>query len=443
MLYFIKKLSQKVKTLEVFTVFSSTALATLVKMLTGFVSIKFLASVIGPSGVALLGQLNNFSSIILVFALGGINSGITKYVSEYNAADSSLLKQYISTAVRITLYCCIGIAISLILGASFFSRRVMFSAEYAYIFLIFGITIFLYGANTLLLSILNGYKRFRLFVYVSIADSVVGLAFTIFLVYFAGIKGALIGAVTYQSVVIFITIIILRKESWFNRSLIFGPANLTIARKYFSYTMMTVVSGIAVPISQMIIRSSIIHSLSTEAAGIWEAMNRLSNIYLMVVTTSFSIYYLPRLSEISDDQAVGKEIRGSFKLITPIMALGLIFVYLCKAYIVQLVFTHSFLPMTKIFIWQLIGDFFKISSWIIAYLMIAKAKTIMFVSTEIIFTILYLTLSTILLKFNGLVGVTQAYMINYIIYFIAMLVVFRNILFVSRKKIIFKVVNKV
>jgi PST family polysaccharide transporter len=50
--------------------------------------------------------------------------------------------------------------------------------------------------------------------------------------------------------------------------------------------------------------------------------------------------------------------------------------------------------------------------------MIAKSKTKMFISTEIIFSITYVFLAYFLLNKNGIVGVTQAYMINYILYFI-------------------------
>ena len=60
------------------------AVATVISMLTGFVSVKVVAAVIGPVGVALLGQLNNFAQILLSVSNGGINAGITKYTSEYS-----------------------------------------------------------------------------------------------------------------------------------------------------------------------------------------------------------------------------------------------------------------------------------------------------------------------------------------------------------------------
>lgn len=69
--------------------FSLNAVATLVKMLTGFISVKIVAVLIGPAGIALLGQLNNFSSIFLTISTGGISSGVTKYIAENDGSQQN------------------------------------------------------------------------------------------------------------------------------------------------------------------------------------------------------------------------------------------------------------------------------------------------------------------------------------------------------------------
>ena len=78
-----KSFISRVLKADIVKVFSLTSISTLVKMCTGLVSVKIVASIIGPAGVALVGQLNNFSTIALSLATGGINSGIPKYIAEY------------------------------------------------------------------------------------------------------------------------------------------------------------------------------------------------------------------------------------------------------------------------------------------------------------------------------------------------------------------------
>lgn len=83
-------LCQHVAKMDIVRVFSFTAISTLVKMLTGLIGVKVVASVIGPAGVALVGQLNNFASIAMAVSSGGINSGIIKYVAEYKDNENRI-----------------------------------------------------------------------------------------------------------------------------------------------------------------------------------------------------------------------------------------------------------------------------------------------------------------------------------------------------------------
>ena len=154
-------------------------------------------------------------------------------------------------------------------------------------------------------------------------------------------------------------------------------------------------------------------------------------MYLTIITTSFSVYYLPKLSEIKDKASLKNEIFKAYKFVIPLLVFISIFVYLFRLIIIKVLFSDSFLPMEDLFLWQLLGDFFKIASWLLAYLMVAKSMTVHFISTEIIFSGLFLVLGYFLLKFNGVVGLTQAYFINYFIYMLLMIIFFRKLIFVK------------
>ena len=103
MIYKFASFAKRTAKEDIVKVFSFNAISTLVRMLTGLISVKVVASIIGPCGIALLGQLNNFSTILLGVANGGINSGITKYVAEYKE-DESAIKKILSNALQITLF---------------------------------------------------------------------------------------------------------------------------------------------------------------------------------------------------------------------------------------------------------------------------------------------------------------------------------------------------
>lgn len=415
--------------MDIVKVFSFTAVATLVKMLTGLISVKVVASIIGPAGVALVGQLNNFTSIAMTVSSGGINSGITKYIAEYKE-DKDIVCSYLSTALRITVICSIMVGILMILFHNYLSEYIMLSSKYGYVFIIFGFTILLYAVNMMFISIVNGFKEFKRYVYINIANSILGLLFTLVFVLTLGLKGALISVVTYQSVMLIVTIWMLRKLAWFKWKYFKEKLNSAISKKYLQYTIMAIATTSTLPIAQMLLRGYVISDISPIEAGWWEGMNRISNMYLMIITSSFSVYYLPRLSELTDFRELRHEIFNCYKIIIPMLLAGFILVYLLRHFVIELLFTPEFLPMENLFIWQLIGDFFKICSWVLSFLMVAKSMTKAFVTTEIFFCLSFVGLGFLFMNWNGVIGITQGYLVNYIFYMLTMLFIFRKLIFI-------------
>ena len=115
------------------------------------------------------------------------------------------------------------------------------------------------------------------------------------------------------------------------------------------------------------------------------------------------------------------------------MLLGIsVVVFLLKHFIIWFLYTPEFYPMEALFVWQLAGDFFKICSWLLAFLMVAKAKALMYISTEVLFTITYIVLSYLFVQINGVVGLTQGYLVAYFLYMLAMVFLFRNVIKVKK-----------
>ncbi len=151
----------------------------------------------------------------------------------------------------------------------------------------------------------------------------------------------------------------------------------------------------------------------------------------MFVTTSLSVYYLPKLSETRTDDLLKKEVLQTYKIITPIIAVSLLLIFLLKDLVINIIFTPEFYPMKSLFAWQLLGDFFKIMSWILAFIMVAKSMTKIYIITEVLFSVLLVGLSMFFISNYGVIGATQSYCLNYFLYFLVMLFLFRKLLLKS------------
>lgn len=422
--------TKKILSSDLVKVLSYTGFSTLIKLITSYVTVKVVASIIGPSGVALVGQLQNFTSIFTTVGAGGINNGVVKYVSEYKE-DENTLQKYLTNGFKLTAYFSSISGFLLIILSNYLSKWVLFEEKYSYLFILFGLNLILLSFNNFFLSVLNGFKEFKKFVSINIFTNVISLIFTVILVWLYGLKGALISLVTYQGFVLLITMYYLKKKDWFSKQL-WGNWDKQIVGKYFSYSLMALVTAMTLPVSQLLIRGYIIKEYSITDAGFWEGVNKISAMYLMFITTSFSVYYLPKLAEITDDHILRKEILKTYKIITPIIFITLAMIYLLKDVVINVLFTKEFYPMKELFLWQLIGDFFKIMSWLLAFVMVAKSMTKLYIITEILFAVSLVLLSYYFIGHYGILGSTESYCINYFLYFVVMVGIFSRKLKLTR-----------
>jgi O-antigen/teichoic acid export membrane protein len=293
-------------------------IATSIKMIAALVINKAVAVYIGPAGLALVGQFQNFIQLVMTAAQGAINSGVTKYLAEYGK-DNERIPILFSTASKISFFSSLIVGALIVIFSHYASLQFLKSDEYTYVFIIFGFTIVLFVINNLLLSILNGLKEIKTWVVINIIQSVYSLIFTTLLIVWLGLDGALIALVTNQSVVFFIVLWMLRKHDVIKLENFKGAFDKPEAKKLASFAAMAITTAVTLPVSHLIIRNYIGETLSWEQAGYWQAIWYISTMYLMVITTTLGIYYLPRLSEINNTTELRKEIWHGYKIIMPIV----------------------------------------------------------------------------------------------------------------------------
>lgn len=401
--------------------------AVLIKTATLFLLNKVLAVYVGPAGYAAIGQFQNFIQMITAFSGSAINTAIIKYTAEYHE-DETKQRAIWRTAGSLVFLFSLIFSVLIILFQQQLSIYIFKTIEYQSVFVWFAIFLLLFNFNALFLAILNGKKEILKLVIANIAGSVFALIITSILAIQYQLYGALVGLSIYQSLAFFVTLFLCYKADWFKFSYLFGKIDSDISRKFASFALMALVSALCVPLSQMLIRSHLSNEFGLLYAGYWEAMVRLSAAYLMLVTTTLGVYYLPRLAELKRLSEIKQEVYLGYKFIFPLALLGGLCVFLLKDWIIVILFSESFLPMRELVLWQMIGDSLKIGSWILAYLMLSKAMTKLFIVTEIIFALTLVVFTYVATNILGFVGVTIAYLINYALYWIVLsLLVFKQL----------------
>jgi polysaccharide transporter, PST family len=394
--------------------------AVVVRMLTLLGINKLLAVYVGPSGYVFVGQFQNAVQMITTLAGSAINNGVTKYTAEYYK-DESKQQQLWQTAGTISILVSAFASIIIAILNHELSELIFNDPKYNGVFLWFAVALVPFTLNTLLMAILNGKKDIKRYVVANIAGSCISLAITSTMAVKFGLYGALVALAIYQSVTFFATYYLCRSAPWFKYKYLFGHINNEIFFSLGKYALMALISAICVPLSHIVIRTHLSETLGYAAAGYWEAVWRLSGAYLMLVTSTLSVYYLPRLSELQLIDEIKKEILSGYKLIIPITVVCSTLIYLLRDIIIELLFTSDFSPMRDLFGFQMIGDALKIASWILAYLMLSKTMLKLFIATEILFSASFVLLTVLLTSHYGIEGVAIAHAINYGIYWLVLI----------------------
>jgi PST family polysaccharide transporter len=404
------------------------AIAVVVKMATLLGINKILAIYVGPVGYAAIGQFQNAIQMVTIFAGGAVNTGVTKYTAEYHY-DENKQRLVWRTAGTIALAGSLLSGVLITLCSQLLASWLLKDVAYAGVFIWFGATLVLFTFNTLLLAILNGKKAIPTYVAANVAGSLFALIVTAILSNEYGLYGSLVALAVYQSISFFITLFLCYKSEWFKVRYLIGYIHKPTALNLGKYAAMALTSAACMPLSQVLVRNHLGDTLGWETAGYWEAMWRLSAAYLLLVTTTLSVYYLPRLAELKNASDIRVEIVQGYKIILPVAAASGLVIYLLRDFIIGVLFTPSFMPMRELFGWQMVGDTLKIGSWVVAYLMLSKAMFKSYILLEIFFAASFLILAKVMVAQYGAAGVVIAYTMNYALYWLFTVFAVRKYLF--------------
>lgn len=399
-------------------------IATLVKLGSALILNKLLASFVGPAGYAVIGQFQNAITILVNLSAGFFTTGVTKATAQH--FDSQEHQHIVwRTAIRLAFGASVLIAIVLVLMSHTLATMILHRGEMGSVFVWLALALPAMAVNNLLLAIVNGKKEVLGYVIANISGSIISVLLTGVLALSFGLYGALVAFAVNPAVVLLATVLLLRHMQWFQIKTLFGKIDSGAVRELFGFAIMGGTSALALPLAQMLIRDHVVSTLGLNVAGYWQASWKISELYLMLVTTTLSVYYLPRLAEIRGVAEMKTEIMKVYGVVLPLVICGAGMIYILRDFIISLLFTPDFMPMRELFPWQLTGDVIKIGSWVIAYVMLGRAMVKTFVVTEIAFAVVFYCLSILFIGRLGIVGVPLAYAITYLVYWILMVILLK------------------
>lgn len=398
------------------TLFSG--LLTLLRMASGFVIAKVVANYTGPTGIAMLGQIQSLFSALNGIVASPAGNGVVKYTAENQVNGCDECAVWWRAALQWTF-----LLIAVVMSTTcFFAEPIAFEifgdGKYFWVVTLTALMLPLSAANTLVGSVINGHHQYRRFVFLGIISIVFATGVMVILVVKMSLDGALISAAIFTGIAGFVMLIGSLRQPWFRVKYWWGRIELKAIKGIGSYVAMSITSAVTIPVSLLIVRNILVERVGWEGAGHWQAVWKISEVYMGVIGVALSTYYFPKVSALKNIDEIFKEIKTTASILIPISLLLAVLVYIFRDIAIELIFTPDFRPARDLFSIQLVGDVFKTISLLYAYPILALRATRFFIGSEIFFSISFVILAQFFVQHFDAQGANIAYAINYFLYLI-------------------------
>jgi len=403
------------------------SIATAAKLLAGLVIVKLVAWMAGPEGVGRLGQFMSLMAVLAVLAGGGISAGVVKYVAEYRD-DPHRLSLLLGAALWYALCasCLVGV-IGLLLSRQI-AGWLLGDVRY------WGLVVVLAAVQTgiamanYVLAVINGFMDVKRLACIQVLGSLLSVAVALCLARWLQLYGVLLALVVGQLLVLAVGLPAWWRSPYFSRHMLRLRFDREMTWRLAAFSVMTLTSALLPPLVNIAVRDHLAARFGWEHVGYWQAVGKVSDAYLLFLTTAINVYYLPKLASTHARESLVAELRLAYRYVMPAVVLLAVGVYLCRGWVTLLLFSDGFAAANALYAPQLMGDVVKIASFVLSYVMLAKAMTGLFVVSEIVFAISYVLLVFLLTARFGLVGAMYAFALNYALYLVFNVIVVRRYL---------------
>ena len=407
-----------------YKVFSFSLVSITIKFLVGFVLTKLFAILLGPSGIAVLGNMKSVMQILMSSASFGMQRGIIRFTSEFREQRHAFQK-LLGTLHIIYGSIALVIAVVLFFISDYLANVILQDDKYAWLFQILAIIVPFQGFHVLYFSILQGLDNYKKVVWVELVMIFCNLIFVGVSTFKFGLTGALFSVACMPVFYFFISVVFLKSDipnfkiAW----------SSSTAKNLFLYALMTLFSGIAFPLLFILIRNHISSVLGIDEVGYWEAVNQFSFFYFILLNSVMLMYVLPKITAQTDNVFYRSQVVEYVKKIMPLFAVFLIVLFLLRKYAILVLLSPEFTSIETLFGWQLLGDFFRAMTLIFSIYFHARRLAIPYITIDALLIVLLFTLTTVFVDSYGLIGAVKAHFISYFIYFIVTVFWLRKTLF--------------
>jgi len=402
--------------------FKATTVFGGVQILTIVISIirsKFIAVLLGPTGMGIVGLLNSTTGFIDALTNFGIERSAVKNIAVvYGTNDPKLISKIILVLRRLVWGTgLLGALITLFLS-SYLSKIAFGNEEYTFAFIWLSVTLLLTQLTSGEKAVLRGLRKIKFIAKTSLWGALSGLIVSIPLYYFFSLKGIVPAIILTAITTLLVTV-------YYSRKISFDSVKIK-KNDYFTEGKDMLKMGFFLSLSSLIalgasylVRIFIRYIGTVDDVGFYSAGFAIVNAYFGVFFTSLTTDYYPRLASVASDNnkariLMNQQSELSVLIIAPVLTIFLIFINA----IVIILYSKDFVPINDMILWASLGIYFKAASYALGIIFISKGDVKTLFWSDLLSNIFMFGLNLIGFKYLGLEGLGISFLISFIFMFL-------------------------
>lgn len=385
---------------------------------------KFIAILLGPTGMGISGLYTSATQLIQGLTSMGLSSSAVKDVAEANGSGDFQRISRVVTVIRKLVWITgllgmiVVIALSPLLSKSTFGNY-----DYTIPFIFISVTLLFQQLSAGQSVVLQGMRKLKHLAKSGVLGSFFGLIISVPIYYFFGLEGIV-------PTLILSSITTLVFTWYFSRKIKIEKQKIT-PKQTFQEGKGMLKMGLVLSLNSIlalgvayIVRIFVVRIGGAQEVGLYTAGFAIISSYVGLIFTSLGTDFYPRLAAVNKDNnkcrdLVNNQSEMNLLLLSPMLILFIIL----APFIVQLLYTSEFTPISSFMQWAMLGIVFQALSWSISYQFMAKADMKIYAINETIKNIIVLLLNVFGYLLWGLDGLGIAFTISYLFYFIQVLIV--------------------
>ena len=402
------------------SIFKATSLFGGVKVFSILISIirsKVVAVLIGTTGVGIVGLFTSGTSLIQSITQLGLSQSAVRDVSEANASgDQARVNRIVTVLRRLVWFTGLLGMLCVMAFAPILSETSFGSGEYTIAFIFLSVTLLFNQLSGGQGVILQGTRRLKYLAKSSVLGSLLGLIICVPLYYWLGVKGIVPNLILGSFTGMLLT-------WYFSKKVPYEPVKVSLKEviqeggQMLKMGIAMSVSGVLVALSAYVLRSFINRQGGIDEVGLFQAGFVIMTTYVGLVFSAMGTDYYPRLSAVNKDNEKCKTIMNQqgevgILILAPLILVCIVFVPL----IVRILYSERFLGANDYIIWAASGMLFKMASWAISFIFIAKGESKLFMINETAVNIYGLGFQVLGYWLLGLKGIGIGYALTFLCY---------------------------